>query len=880
MATQIIITDAGRAALVAAGNGGTNAHQVVEIGLANAPFVADKGLTKLPNELKRIKSFGGANVAPDTIHTTLKDDTADQYSLYGFGLYLENGVLLASYGQATPIMEKSPAALLLLSSDMQFTAIDATQLVFGDASFLNPPATTERQGVVELATQAEVNTGADDTRAVTPKTAASRYAALTGARFTGPVVTEFDAGPDTAHITVRPPTGKNGRESRVRLHGTFGGNHADIGTRLIATVRAGFDNGAWGREYVDLWVNKTGNDAETDANQARALRIAYGGRMLVGNGSVDDGNSTLQVAGNAKASGTLYSTASSIQAAGSGTGYATLFLTNPDSSKVRWTVYKEDSVEGVGNAGSHFGINSFDDSGNQTRRLFIRRDTGTVSVTKRLTVGDVGDDGRNAIQAGGNAAFKGGVTSRELDAGGANFRMTCGDYGTFWRNDGTNVYLLSTKKGDPDGTFNDYRPFTLNLETGRVTIDALGSGAYVGGNTDIGGVLSVGSGGSEGQMRLGHMDGYFYGNAGSVGWWGGNAGAFQYFTEDRTFRVDGKPVWHTGNLPNPIQSTGFAMSAGAQILAAEGTPSAPGITFINDGKPDTGLYHVNDGSFGVTCNSIPQVSFTPGGTTFQTPVQGPTPAPGDRSKALATTEWVLAALSTTSVGQIIFEPRTSVRAGFLKANGALVKRADYPALWAYAQASGALVTEDEWPKGLWASFSSGDGSTTFRLPELRGEFIRCWDDARGVDTNRILGSWQDSANRSHGHGASAAAVGDHAHSAWTDSQGWHGHHGWTGSVGDHQHVAPYTEVGVAPFGTHSGAHQGSNGGVDNDNPWAFTSGAGGHNHEFNTEGAGTHGHNVGIGGAGNHSHAITVNLDGANESRSRNVALLALIRAY
>ena len=879
MATQIIITDAGRAALVAAGNGGTNAHQVVEIGLANAPFVADKGLTKLPNELKRIQSFGGANVAPDTIHTTLKDDTADQYSLYGFGLYLENGVLLASYGQATPIMEKSPAAMLLLSSDLQFATIDATKLVFGDASFLNPPATTERQGVVELATQAEVDTGSDDTRAVTPKTAATRYAALSGAKFTGPVVTEFDAGPDTAHVSIRPPSGKTGRESRVRLHGTFGGNHADTGTRLIATIRSGFDNGAWGREYVDLWINKTGNDPQTDTNQARAVRVTYGGRVLVGNGGVDDGNTTLQVAGNAKASGTLYSTASSIQSAGSGTGYATLFFTNPDSSKVRWTVYKEDSAEGAGNAGSHFGINSFDDSGNQTRRLFIRRDTGTVSVTKRLTVGDIGDDGRNAIQVGGNATFKGGLTSREMDANGAHFRAISGDYGAFLRNDGTNVYLLSTNKGDQEGSWNDFRPFAWSLSDGIARIS--GSGAL----TDVGGDLAVGKTTNEGRVRVGPIDGHFYANAQTVGWWSKND-AFQYFLEDRTFRVNGKPVWHTGNLTPLDRTQGGAMSGdlwfdpGKRIFLSEGSAKAPSLTFINDGAPDTGLYHINDGSFGVTCNSIPQVAFTPGGTTFQTPVQGPTPAPGDRSKALATTEWVLAALSTTSVGQIIFEPRTSVRAGFLKANGALVKRADYPALWAYAQASGALVTDDEWPKGLWANFSSGDGSTTFRLPELRGEFIRCWDDARGVDTNRILGSWQDSANRSHGHVASAAAVGDHAHSAWTDSQGWHGHHGWTGSVGDHQHVAPYTEVGVAPFGTHSGAHQGSNGGVDNDNPWAFTSGAGGHNHEFNTEGAGTHGHNVGIGAAGSHSHAITVNLDGANESRSRNVALLALIRAY
>ncbi|MCA8066577.1 MULTISPECIES: phage tail protein [unclassified Burkholderia] len=876
MATQIIITDAGRAALVAAGNGGTNAHQVVEIGLANAPFVADKGLTKLPNELKRIKSFGGANVAPDTIHTTLKDDTADQYSLYGFGLYLENGVLLASYGQATPIMEKSPAAILLLSSDLQFATIDATKLVFGDASFLNPPATTERQGVVELATQAEVNAGADDARAVTPKTAASRYAALTGAKFTGPVVTEFDAGPDTAHVTVRPPTGKNGRESRVRLHGTFSGTNTDTGSRIVATLRSGFDNGAWGREYVDLWLNRAVNDNETDANQARALRIAYGGRVLVGDVRNDDGNSRLRVGGDAVAEGTSYSKAVSID--GGAGNFSTLFFT--DGGKIRWSLFKRDGTATGGNGGNNFGLNAFADDGvTQFSAFRVDRGTQTFSVAKRLTVGDIGDDGRNAIQVGGSATFAGGLTAREMDATGSHFRAISNGYGAFLRNDGTNVYLLSTNKGNAEGQWNDFRPFAWSLSDGIVRISD--SGAL----TNIGGDLAIGRSTDEGHIRLGPVDGHFYANAHSVGWWG-KADSFQYILDDHTFRINGNVVWHTANLTPLDRRTGGTMSGdiwfdpGKRIFLAEGSAQAPSLTFVNDGAPDTGLYHINDGSFGVTCNSIPQVAFTPGGTTFQTPVQGPTPAPGDRSKALATTEWVLAALSTATVGQIVFEPRTLPRAGFLKANGVLVNRADYPALWAYAQASGTLVSDDEWHNQRWGCFSLGDGSTTFRLPELRGEFIRCWDDARGVDTNRILGSWQDSANRSHGHGASAAAVGDHAHSAWTDSQGWHGHHGWTGSVGDHQHVAPYTEVGVAPFGTHSGAHQGSNGGVDNDNPWAFTSGAGGHNHEFNTEGAGTHGHNVGIGAAGSHSHAITVNLDGANESRSRNVALLALIRAY
>jgi phage-related tail fiber protein len=39
-------------------------------------------------------------------------------------------------------------------------------------------------------------------------------------------------------------------------------------------------------------------------------------------------------------------------------------------------------------------------------------------------------------------------------------------------------------------------------------------------------------------------------------------------------------------------------------------------------------------------------------------------------------------------------------------------------------------------------FGPGNGSTTFNLPDLRGEFIRGWDDGRGVDAGRGLGSKQ------------------------------------------------------------------------------------------------------------------------------------------
>lgn len=163
------VTDAGRAALVSTGNTGTAAHKVTQIGVSTVAFDStDKTLKALPGERKRIATLAGDNVAADMIHVTLKDDTADQYTLYGFGLYFENGVLFGTYSQATPIMEKSPAAMLLLAADMAFKSIDTAQISFGDATFTNPPATTDRQGVVQLATNAEAIAGTDTQRAVTP----------------------------------------------------------------------------------------------------------------------------------------------------------------------------------------------------------------------------------------------------------------------------------------------------------------------------------------------------------------------------------------------------------------------------------------------------------------------------------------------------------------------------------------------------------------------------------------------------------------------------------------------------------------------------------------------------------------------------------------
>lgn len=165
----VVITEAGRAALVNAANTGTAPAIVAACGLSAAALAPDATTAELPGEIKRIATLSGDVVADDTIHLIVRDESADAYAVRSLALYLDDGTLFAVYGQAAAIMEKSAQAMLLLAVDVQFADIDAAALTFGDANFLNPPATTEAQGVVELATEAESAAGTDAVRAVTPK---------------------------------------------------------------------------------------------------------------------------------------------------------------------------------------------------------------------------------------------------------------------------------------------------------------------------------------------------------------------------------------------------------------------------------------------------------------------------------------------------------------------------------------------------------------------------------------------------------------------------------------------------------------------------------------------------------------------------------------
>lgn len=86
-------------------------------------------------------------------------------------------------------------------------------------------------------------------------------------------------------------------------------------------------------------------------------------------------------------------------------------------------------------------------------------------------------------------------------------------------------------------------------------------------------------------------------------------------------------------------------------------------------------------------------------------------------------------------GQVAFFAGRNAPQGWLKADGAAVSRTLYANLFA----------------AIGTTYGTGDGLTTFNLPDLRGEFVRGYDESGTVDKGRVLGSKQGSAVGEHSH---------------------------------------------------------------------------------------------------------------------------------
>lgn len=94
-------------------------------------------------------------------------------------------------------------------------------------------------------------------------------------------------------------------------------------------------------------------------------------------------------------------------------------------------------------------------------------------------------------------------------------------------------------------------------------------------------------------------------------------------------------------------------------------------------------------------------------------------------------------------GAVAYYAMPTAPTGWLKANGALVSRTLYAPLFS----------------AIGTSFGVGDGTSTFGLPDLRGEFLRGFDDARGIDAGRAIGTFQKGTVNNFDAGAAAAVLG-------------------------------------------------------------------------------------------------------------------------
>lgn len=77
-------------------------------------------------------------------------------------------------------------------------------------------------------------------------------------------------------------------------------------------------------------------------------------------------------------------------------------------------------------------------------------------------------------------------------------------------------------------------------------------------------------------------------------------------------------------------------------------------------------------------------------------------------------------------GLIFVWPSDTVPEGYLECAGQTISRTTYADIFSE----------------IGTTYGVGDGSTTFKLPDLRGEFIRGWDHDRGIDAGRAIGSNQ------------------------------------------------------------------------------------------------------------------------------------------
>ena len=207
-----------------------------------------------------------------------------------------------------------------------------------------------------------------------------------------------------------------------------------------------------------------------------------------------------------------------------------------------------------------------------------------------------------------------------------------------------------------------------------------------------------------------------------------------------------------------------------QLLADDSSGAgSPALSF--DGDTDTGIFRVGANTMGFATAGVKRVEISDSGLDmtnglpirFQdssgapfVALKSPSSVSANRTFTLPATtgtagqflsvsssnhsatnaELVFSTVQGVPSGSVFCMAVATIPSGYLECNGAAVSRVTYAVLF------GVIGTQ----------YGTGDGSSTFNLPDLRGEFVRGFDNGRGADSGRSIGSSQGDDNKQHNHG--------------------------------------------------------------------------------------------------------------------------------
>ncbi len=211
------------------------------------------------------------------------------------------------------------------------------------------------------------------------------------------------------------------------------------------------------------------------------------------------------------------------------------------------------------------------------------------------------------------------------------------------------------------------------------------------------------------------------------------------------------------NRTGDAKLIGFENSGGSEEWHISINPDgiANGLMLINNSNPNTIVMVEADGNVGIGSQNPEEQLHVNGMLRLEqgvavNEISNSNTLNENSQEIIPTQQAVKEYVDNLLVGSVSAFAVETPPEGWMECNGQAISREFYDRLF----------------NKIGTAFGSGNGATTFNLPDLRGEFIRGWDHGRNIDTGRAFGSGQEDRFQSHSHNDTGHVHSDAGHTHW------------------------------------------------------------------------------------------------------------------